>query len=77
MQRDDTEAAECWYARAVRDFQTARENEDRHWRRLRALEQAGITPALDKAYLDAVDRTELAQYEVSEAETAMERERPI
>ena len=32
---------------------------------------------LDNAYMDAVDRAEQAQFEVLEAEKAMERERPI
>ena len=39
--------------------------------------RVGLTSPLDNAYMDAVDRAELAQDEVLEAERAVEREGPI
>ena len=75
MRRQDHESAADWHARALRDFQAARADEERHRRRLQALQRVGLTSPLDHAYMDAVDRAELAQFEVLEAERAVERER--
>lgn len=77
MKREDNESAADWHARALRDLEAARADEVRHRRRLQALQRVGLTSPLDNAYMDAVDRAELAQDEVLEAERAVERERPI
>ena len=77
VKREDNESAADWHARALHDLEAARADEDRHWRRLQASQRVGLTPSLDNAYMDAVDRAELAQDEVLEAERAVERERPM
>ena len=77
MKREDNESAADWHARALHDLEAARADEVRHRRRLQALQRVGLTSPLDNAYMDGVDRAELAQDEVLEAERAVEREGPI
>jgi hypothetical protein len=77
MKREDNESAANWHARALLDLEAARSDQDRHMQRLRVLQRVGRSSPLDNAYMNAVDRAEQAQFEVSEAESAVRRERPI
>jgi hypothetical protein len=77
MERGGDESAEEWYTRALRNFQAARAEEDQQWQRLRAGEPAGRQPALDKAYMDAVERADQADFEVLEAARAVDHEQVI
>jgi len=77
MKRQDNESAADWRARAIHDLAAARADEERHSQRLRPWNGLGSLSPLDNAYMAAVDRAEQAQFEVLEAERAVERERPI
>ena len=71
MTSDDNESAADWHAR-LQVLEVVRADEDRHRQRLR--DPAGLILPLDNAYMDAVDRSELAGLEVLEAEKAVQRE---
>ena len=77
MEREGCESAEEWYTRALRNFQAARAEEDRQWLRLRAGEPAGGQPALDNAYMDAVEHADQADLEMIKAARAVDHEQAI
>jgi hypothetical protein len=78
MGREVNESAEDWYARAVQRLRVARAEEDEHWSRLsNGPGVNGQPPTLDRAYLDAVERAERAQREVSHAANQRAVEQPI
>jgi hypothetical protein len=76
MGRHRSESTEVWYARAVHDLRVALAEEEAHW--LRLVEGKSTAdehlPALDAAYMDAVERVDRAQYELFDAVQTREKE---
>lgn len=78
MESKASETAECWNARAARELQAARAEEDWHWQRLvNGQSVSNRQPVLDDAYIMAVERADQAKAEMLEAARALSREQAI